>query len=109
MQAVVLAVQKGFNLGKNSPEAMTLIAGRPKLEHVLNRLPKKIKQVIFVLGYRGDIIKRHFGNSWQGREVRYVWQYRLNDGVEEVLWRARKMLKTSEFLIVDSETIEISE
>ena len=106
MHAVILAAQKEYYHGKNRPEAMDLVNGRPKLELVLENLPQQTEKIFFVLGYRGDVIKRHFGDCWQGRELRYLWQYRLEDNTQDVLHRARRMIKSKEILIVDSGTYE---
>jgi NDP-sugar pyrophosphorylase family protein len=107
MHAVILAAQKNYNLGKNWPEAMDLVEGRPKLEHVLDNLPQETEKIFFILGYRGDIIRRHFGSCWQSREVLYLWQYHLTESHDNILHRARKMLRNDELFVVESETFEL--
>ena len=81
MQLVILASGKGKGMGelaKNVPKPMLKIKGKPILEHKLDALPREIKEVIFVIGYRGEHIMNHFKKSWGGRRITYVVQRNLN-------------------------------
>ncbi|MEK7162766.1 MAG: nucleotidyltransferase family protein [Patescibacteria group bacterium] len=81
MQAIILAAGKGTRMGeltKKTPKPMLKINNKPILEYKLNALPEEIKEVIFVIGYLGDVIKNHFGDFYNGRKIRYVIQRELN-------------------------------
>jgi UDP-N-acetylglucosamine diphosphorylase / glucose-1-phosphate thymidylyltransferase / UDP-N-acetylgalactosamine diphosphorylase / glucosamine-1-phosphate N-acetyltransferase / galactosamine-1-phosphate N-acetyltransferase len=81
MQIVILASGKGKRMGeltKTVPKPMLKIKGKPILEHKLNALPREIKEVIFVIGYRGEQIMNHFKKLWNGMKVTYVVQKNLN-------------------------------
>lgn len=66
------------DLTKNVPKPMLKIKGKPILEHKLNALPKEIKEVIFVIGYRGEQIMDYFKKCWNGMKITYVVQKNLN-------------------------------
>jgi UDP-N-acetylglucosamine diphosphorylase / glucose-1-phosphate thymidylyltransferase / UDP-N-acetylgalactosamine diphosphorylase / glucosamine-1-phosphate N-acetyltransferase / galactosamine-1-phosphate N-acetyltransferase len=81
MQIVILASGKGKRMGdltKNVPKPMLKIKGKPILEHKLNALPREIKEIIFVIGYRGEHIMNHFKKEFGGRKITYIVQKNLN-------------------------------
>lgn len=101
MQAVILAAGKGTrmnHLTQNSNKTMLRVKGKTVLEHKIEILPKEIDEIIFVIGYHGNQIKKHFGSTFGGRKVRYVVQKRLN-GTGGAIHRAKKMLR-GKFLVL---------
>lgn len=81
MQAVILAAGKGTRmrpLTYDIPKPMLPVAGKPILEHTLGFLPKEIDEVIFVVNYLGEHIRKHFGDEFGGRKITYVHQDTLN-------------------------------
>jgi len=85
------------------PKPMLKVGGSTILEHTLANLPGEIDKIIFIVGYRGDIIKNYFGFQHQGREITYVWQYHL-DGSAGAIRRARKLLK-GKFLVLNGDDL----
>jgi NDP-sugar pyrophosphorylase family protein len=65
MQAVILAGGLGTRLKplfKDLPKSMAPIGNRPFLEILLTQLKKQgIRDILLCLGYKGEIIKGHFG------------------------------------------------
>jgi NDP-sugar pyrophosphorylase family protein len=81
MQIVILASGRGKRMGdltKTVPKPMLKIKGKPILEHKLDALPREIKEVIFIVGYRDEHIINHFKKTWGGRKITYVVQKNLN-------------------------------
>lgn len=60
------------------PKPMLPIQGKPKLEHSLSALPDGVTEIILVVGYLGDVIKKYFGTIVHGKPIRYVEQRELN-------------------------------
>ncbi|MEK9156910.1 MAG: nucleotidyltransferase family protein [Patescibacteria group bacterium] len=92
MHAVILAAGKGTRLRpftETTPKPLVDIAGRPLLEYVLDVLPKTIDGITIVIGYFGEQIQEHVGESYKGIPVRYVVQNRLDGtgGALELLQR----------------------
>lgn len=62
--AVILAAGKGTRMGSltmDTPKPMLPLAGKPMLEHILDRLRAAgIRRVLLVVGYHGDLIQAHF-------------------------------------------------
>ncbi len=80
-QAVILAAGLGTRMGsltEKIPKPMLQIAGQPKLVYSFRALPEEVKEVFLVVSYKGEIIKKFFGNHFEGRKVYYVWQRDLN-------------------------------
>lgn len=101
MQAVILAAGRGKrmrNLTQNTPKSMLKIGGKPILEHKINSLPKKIKEIVLVVGYRGEQIISHFRRYFAGRRIIYVYQHEHN-GTGGALHLARSVLK-DKFLVM---------
>ncbi len=76
-QAVILAAGKGTRielLTLSKPKPLLKICGRTILEHNLDQLNGLVKEVILVIGYKGEIIKKFIGSEYKGLKIRYVWQ-----------------------------------
>jgi NDP-sugar pyrophosphorylase family protein len=78
--AIVLAAGKGTRMGgltTEVPKPMLPVAGKPILEHVLERLQSAgIERVLLVIGYYGDRIREHFADS--PLDIHYKEQQVLN-------------------------------
>jgi D-glycero-alpha-D-manno-heptose 1-phosphate guanylyltransferase len=76
MEAIVLAGGKGTRLAGHldgRPKPMADIGGRPFLELLLERLASQgVRRIILSVGYLGDTIRRHFGDSYQGLDICYA-------------------------------------
>lgn len=77
MQAVILAGGLGKRLRpvtETVPKPLVPINGRPILEYALDRLPEDITEIVFVIGYKGDMLREAYGDSVRGRNVSYAVQ-----------------------------------
>ncbi|MFC1489028.1 nucleotidyltransferase family protein [Thermodesulfobacteriota bacterium] len=76
MKAIILAGGIGHRLRetvKRVPKPMAPVGDKPFLEYLVLQLAKwKIKEIIFSIGYKRDIIKTYFGNGekW-GVQIKY--------------------------------------
>jgi len=94
MQAVILAAGRGTRMGEltnDIPKPLLKISGRPILEYTLANLPRKIDEVIFVVGYLGHQIRNHFGEKYQGKNLQYIWQLSPS-GTGGALFQIKKTL-----------------
>lgn len=101
MQAVILAAGRGKrmrDLTLHAPKPMLKIKGKPILEYKINALPKEIKEVVFVIGYFGEEIKKYFGKEFGGRKITYVVQDILN-GTGGAVHAAKDALR-DKFLVI---------
>ena len=101
MQAVILAAGRGKRMGNltlSTTKPMLKIKGAPILEHKVRSLPRKIKEIIFIVGYHSSDIISHFKRYFDGRRIIYVFQTNLN-GTGGALHLARSVLK-DKFLVM---------
>lgn len=101
MQAVILAAGRGKRMGdltKNTAKPMLKIKGKPILEYKINALPKKIKEIVFVVGHYSMDIITYFKNYYGGRKITYVFQHNLN-GTGGALHLAKSVLR-DKFLVI---------
>lgn len=77
---------------------MLKINGKPILKYKLDSLPKEIDEIIFIIGYQGDRIKKQFGDKYKGRKISYVEQKKLN-GTGGAIHKAKKLLE-GKFLVI---------
>lgn len=101
MQAVILTAGRGKrmkHLTENSNKNMLKVNGKPILKYKLDSLPKEIDEIIFVIGYQGDQIRKQFGEKYKGRKISYVEQKKLN-GTGGAIHKAKKLLK-GKFLVI---------
>lgn len=77
MQAVILAGGVGKRLRpvtETVPKPLVPVLGRPVVEYTLERLPSEVTEVIFVIGYKGEMIKEAYGTHAFGRTLSYAVQ-----------------------------------
>lgn len=78
MNAVVLAAGKGVRLRpltEKIPKVMVKVKGKPLLERVLSKLAEAgIGGFEIVVGYKREVIERHFGAEFMGKQIEYLVQ-----------------------------------
>src|SRR3989344_5576790 len=107
MQAVILAAGEGRRmrpLTLERPKPLIVVAGRPILEHVIDALPNEVDEIILVVGYKADMIQKHFGDSHEGRRIRYVHQENLS-GTFGALLTAKPLLNNGLFMLLCADDI----
>jgi bifunctional UDP-N-acetylglucosamine pyrophosphorylase/glucosamine-1-phosphate N-acetyltransferase len=101
MQAVILAAGKGTRmqpLTYDIPKAMLSLKGKPILAYTMSILPKDIGEVIIVVNYLGEHIRKYFGTEYEGRKIKYVLQEKL-DGTGGAIYSCKKLL-TGKFMVL---------
>lgn len=94
MKAVILAAGRGTrmkDLVLDTPKPLLSHKGKTLIEHKLEALPEHINEVVIVVGYLGDKIKNHFGESWNDKKIHYVEQTELL-GTAHSLFEAKHLL-----------------
>ncbi len=106
--AVVLAGGLGTRLRSvvaDRPKPMAEVAGRPFLEHLMAYWAKQgIKKFILSVGYRADLIKEHFGHSFEGSEVEYVCETEPMGTGGALLLCKEHISLTESFLLLNGDT-----
>lgn len=108
MKAVILAAGEGVRmrpLTNTKPKPMVEILGKPLLHHILNVLPDEINEVILVVGYLGDQIKKYFGNRFGRFRIKYVSQ-KEKLGTGHALHLCKKFLKHGRFLMLYADDLQ---
>lgn len=75
-EAIVLAGGFGTRLRSvvsDVPKPMARVAGRPFLELLLAHLARNaFERVVLSVGYMAEVIREHFGDTWQGMRIEYA-------------------------------------
>ncbi len=99
-KAVILAAGKGTRMGaltENLPKPMIPVAGKPLLEHILDRLREVgIAEAAIVTGYRHELIEAHF--EQYPMRISYFHQEVL-DGTARAVLLARGFVSDDPFLL----------
>lgn len=105
MQAVILAAGRGVRLGKitdNIPKVLVKVNGIPFIINQLDALSqhKEIEEILIIIGYKKELIKREIGNEYKGIKIVYV----ENDKWESTnniysFWLALDLIKSSFILL----------
>jgi len=106
MQTVILAAGRGTRLRPltyHVPKPMIRIAGKNLIEHNLSALPKEVDEVILVVGYLGEQIINHFGDTYENKKIIYIKQQKLF-GTGHALSACRNILK-DRFLVLMGDDI----
>lgn len=95
MQCVILAAGKGSRLRPLTdtvPKPLVTVNGKTLLDHIAEALPSAVKELIIVIGYKGEMIKEHCGDTFHGRPVTYVEQKEIN-GPAKALWLTKDIIR----------------
>lgn len=108
-QAVILCGGKGTRLGKltkNLPKPMVKVSGKPFLEHLIIQLKRNgVKNIILLIGYKGEIIKRYFKAGKQfGINISYSYLPPEIDTGERLYAIKKKLNKNFILLYSDNYT-----
>ncbi len=90
------------------PKPLIEVAGRPILEHILDALPREVDEVILIVGYKGQMIRDHFGETYNGRAIRYVFQW-MPAGTAHALSVAEPVLRDEPFFLLNADDLHGSE
>ena len=104
MRAIILAAGNGVRLlplTATKPKPLIKILDSSILEHNLEQLRGLVKEVILVVGYKGELIQKHIGRKYKEINIRYVWQKKLQ-GTGEAAKLALKYIK-DRFLLLNGD------
>lgn len=86
------------------PKVMLPVANKPILQHVVESLAKAgIDEVVLVVGYREETVRRFFGDEFSGVRIRYVSQ-RKQLGTAHALLSAEHLLN-DRFMMLNGDAI----
>ncbi len=86
------------------PKVMLPVANKPILQHVVESLEKAgIDEVVLVVGYREETVRRFFGDEFSGVRIRYVSQ-RKQLGTAHALLSAEHLLN-DRFMMLNGDAI----
>ena len=107
-EAIILAGGLGTRLRSrvsDRPKPMAEVAGRPFLEHLLFYYANQgAKHFVISVGYKGNIIKDHFGDSFKNIAITYVFEDEPL-GTGGAILKSFESLKSSEpFLLLNGDT-----
>lgn len=75
MKTIILAAGEGKRmrpLTLKIPKPLILVNGKPVIDYAFDVLPKEIAEVVVVIRYLGDQIKRYLGNEYRGKKISYA-------------------------------------
>lgn len=89
----------------DAPKSMALVKGKPFLEYQLNFIKKAgFRRVILSTGYKGEMIKNHFGSSYNGLELLYSHEENPL-GTGGAVKQAFELVETPHALIMNGDTM----
>ena len=108
-EAIILAGGLGTRLRSrvsDRPKPMAEVAGRPFLEHLLFYYANQgAKHFVISVGYKGNIIKDHFGDSFKNIAITYVFEDKPL-GTGGAILKSFESLKSNEpFLLLNGDAI----
>ena len=108
MQAIILAAGEGSRmrpLTASRPKVMLPVAGRPFLEHIIQRAHAAgADSIVLVVGYGADAVRSHFGD---GKSLGVKIDYAVQDkqlGTGHAL-AAAKGLASDRFLVLNGDVL----
>jgi D-glycero-alpha-D-manno-heptose 1-phosphate guanylyltransferase len=108
MHLVILCGGLGTRLGsltKETPKPMLPVAGKPFLEHLLERFQYlDVSTIVMAVSFQWEKISTHFGDSWKGIPIRYAVESKPL-GTGGAIKNAMALAGTEDALIVNGDTL----
>lgn len=82
---------------------MIKIYGKPILAYTFDVLPDEVDEVIVIINYLGEQIVQYFGDHYNGKTVKYVWQNELN-GTGGAIHQCRHLLR-GRFMVLNGDDL----
>ncbi|HEC92965.1 MAG TPA: aminotransferase class I/II-fold pyridoxal phosphate-dependent enzyme, partial [Candidatus Atribacteria bacterium] len=108
MQAIILAAGRGNRLRPITdkiPKSLVEINGISFIENDLNALSKheEVNEVIIIIGYKKELIKKKIGNSYRGLRIIYVEndEWATTNNIYS-LWLAKDLIK-EDFILMEGD------
>lgn len=101
-KAVVLVAGKStrtYPLTATKPKALLKVANKRILSHILDALEGKVKEVIFVVNYKKEMIQEVYGFNYKNMKLTYVDQ-KETKGTGHALLQAEEAVGKAQFLVV---------
>ncbi len=98
MKAIILAAGKWTRLRpftNTVPKPLIKIFGKSIVEHNLENIYKLVDEIIFVVKYKQDLIKKQFWDNYKKTKITYVEQ-----GEEKWTWAAIRWIKTDNDVVI---------
>ncbi len=106
LKAVILCAGKStrtYPLTLTKPKPLLKVANKPILQHNLEQLKGIVKEVILIVGYKKDMIKKQFGNKFGNIKLTYVEQ-KQQLGTGHALLQAKSLLD-DRFIVMGGDDI----
>ena len=107
MQAVILSAGEGTRmrpLTYTRPKVMLPIANKPILQHLIENLARAgVDEIVLVVGYKEETVRKYFGDEFNGVRIRYVRQ-KKQLGTAHALLSAEHVLE-DRFLMLNGDAI----
>jgi len=108
MKAVVLAAGRGIRfrpVTDTIPKVMIKVGGKPMVERGLeNLVAAGITEIILVIGYKGEIIRAYFKNSFKGINITYIEQEKQL-GSADAIGKTKNVVKNEDFIVLNGDVI----
>ena len=108
MQTVVLAAGEGTRmrpLTAAQPKPMLPVAGKPLLEHTLDRAVEAgADRLVVVVGYESDRVQDHFGSHHGGVDLEYAVQQQQR-GTADAVSAAAPLLADEPFVVLNGDAL----
>lgn len=108
MKALILAGGRGSRLNRLTEEqnkSMIKLFEKPLIQYNLDdAVEAGVKEIIIVIGYKGEQIKRAIGHDYKGTPVRYVLQ-KEQRGLVHAIDCAKEAIGNSDFFLMLADEI----
>ncbi len=107
MEAIILAGGFGTRLShivSDVPKPMAPVNNKPFLEYIFNNLSKyNLSKIIMAVGYKSNLIKEHFGDSF--KEIKIEYSEELTPlGTGGAIKKAVSICRDKEIFIINGDT-----
>ncbi len=107
VQAIILCAGIGNRLKPltdNIPKSLVEVNGKTLLEYKLEILNDLVDEVIIVIGYQGDKIKKKFGHKYNNLSIKYCEQKELL-GTGHAILQAKNLINSDKFIVLNGDDI----
>jgi len=110
VKSLILAGGRGsraLEISSNNNKCMARVSGKCIIDASLDNAATYTDEIIIVIGYYGEQIRKHVGNRWKGVPVKYVFQ-ETQKGLLDAMKYAESQIGESDFLLFLGDEILIN-
>jgi dTDP-glucose pyrophosphorylase len=104
---VILAAGRGSRMQSEIPKVLLPVAGKPILQHVIDFWEPEVKQFVFVVGYKSELVVDYLRNIQNDKDFHIIHQTQQR-GIADAIYQVKEWV-TGKFIVALGDCIQVGQ